>query len=279
MSLTRIFGSPKGIGSELTSSEINDIDANIENALDKTSGASDTLESQVTITGAGDLIVGAGTTIDANTATSVIKASASGAKIIATGAGAKIRTESGGRIELADSDWPTFSATRTRNVPFPAMPSIYETTKFSVSATASGAPYINSASSGPGGVFWEEVPPHNGANLASLTMYWRAVAMHLALPAVFPSIEVFRVTTNSVNTMASLHSGGAAFYSTGLLATYNDGAIKSITFTPNQNATIDTSQYHYLVKMTDESGANAINGNIYYSFLAVYNTISDMRFT
>jgi hypothetical protein len=57
----------KGVGTELTSTEINTIDSNTEAALDKRAGQTDTLESVVSCSGAGRLISTRTAGADANT--------------------------------------------------------------------------------------------------------------------------------------------------------------------------------------------------------------------
>lgn len=56
MSISRAKGAGWGIGDKLTSSDLNAVDLNIENALDKRSGETDTLESVVSLSGAGRIV-------------------------------------------------------------------------------------------------------------------------------------------------------------------------------------------------------------------------------
>jgi hypothetical protein len=67
MTIVRILGAGKGFATELSSAEINSIDANVEKALDKRSGQADTLASVVTHSGAGRLIDPSVVGTDANT--------------------------------------------------------------------------------------------------------------------------------------------------------------------------------------------------------------------
>lgn len=56
MSISRTKSPPWGVGEKLTSAQANAVDANIENALDKRSGQTDTLASVVSLSGAGRVI-------------------------------------------------------------------------------------------------------------------------------------------------------------------------------------------------------------------------------
>lgn len=56
MSISRAKGAGFGIGDKLTSSDLNSIDLNIENALDKRASQTDTLESVVSLGGAGRIV-------------------------------------------------------------------------------------------------------------------------------------------------------------------------------------------------------------------------------
>jgi hypothetical protein len=67
MTLARIKSPNFGVGDKVTSSQMSSIDANIENALDKRSGQSDTLASVVSCSGAGRIIPSVVNCTDANT--------------------------------------------------------------------------------------------------------------------------------------------------------------------------------------------------------------------
>lgn len=67
MSISRVNVPGWGIGDEVTSAQMNGVDTNATYALDKRSGQTDTLESIVTLTGAGRLIPTVATGADANT--------------------------------------------------------------------------------------------------------------------------------------------------------------------------------------------------------------------
>jgi hypothetical protein len=67
MTLSRSKLAGWGVGDELTSSEITAVDAQIEDALDKRSGQTDTLASVITCSGAGRIIPSVVTCTDANT--------------------------------------------------------------------------------------------------------------------------------------------------------------------------------------------------------------------
>jgi hypothetical protein len=67
MSISRVYPATWGVGDKLTSSQMNQVDANVTNALDKRSGQTDTLQSVVTESGAGRLLPSVVTGADADT--------------------------------------------------------------------------------------------------------------------------------------------------------------------------------------------------------------------
>jgi hypothetical protein len=126
MSIARVRPATWGSGAKLSSAEANALDENTTHALDKRAGQTDTLASDITLTGSinveGLAFISAGGALEVNDATAKIDANISGAKIIAsingakiaaTAPGAKIRTETGGRLELADNDYPQLASGHT----------------------------------------------------------------------------------------------------------------------------------------------------------------------
>jgi hypothetical protein len=282
MTISRVNAGTWSVGDKLTAAQINQLDVNTTYALDKRAGQTDTLESQVTVASGAwlrfangstgnQLLSGSQLTVNSG-ATLTVSGSA-----VVTGASAKLSTASSGRIEHGDNDYPLLSAShtgRSRTV----SQSVLDAQWMTSSAWTVGAISLTTVTS-PGGVFRLFFEPHNGATLSTVTLHFIAAAGHGALPAVFPKFDVRRAATaSSLGSTASLRAAGAMSYSTALLATYNDGAVKTIAFSCDQNNVIDRSQYLYWIDVTDESGANSIVGNAYYTFLYAYSAIADLRF-
>jgi len=270
VTFSRANGANWGVGDELTSAQMNIVDTNAAGAVDK---SGDTLTGTINVGAAGKIV--------ANNAASVIEATANGAKIRANGAGALIQTVSGGRIQLADSDWVTFSANRTRSI-----------TQTPAAVTlSSGWTYLSGRAAvlvGPASSTTILIPLtalHNGALLASVDMYFAIAGSHGAVPGVLPKFGVQRAFVSDghlLSSPASLWSGGdyKSMPSPADVTAYEAGGLtQHFTLTCDQNHTIDRSQYTYAINVADENGANSIAGNLFCGFVLNYSTIADMRFS
>jgi hypothetical protein len=132
---------------------------------------------------------------------------------------------------------------------------------------------------------------HNGANLLTVTVYFQVGLNHSTAPATPPTIKVVSVASNGTsstllnNTTNATYSGvwynasgAACFFNPSSAPTgaayYNSGAVQSITFTCNQNNTIDNTANSYCVIITDESGSNSLNGNTFYNIVCNFGNIT-----
>jgi hypothetical protein len=52
---------------------------------------------------------------------------------------------------------------------------------------------------------------------------------------------------------------------------------RTLVFTPNQNATIDTSQYGYFAVFFDEAGTNSVAGALLFYLALSFTNIPDAR--
>jgi hypothetical protein len=296
MSIPRVNTFGWTTNSELTSDQANELDTNITYALDKRDGYSDTLRSQVTISGNGDVYVGAGTTIDANTSTSTIKASASGAKleasasgalITATTTGAKIITSGGATFEVggADGVFPNFTTSRTLTKRF-----TFSNNLTSVNGLGTAGPISTGwkyatygslmapATNATQGIIIPHGSLHDGATLSSVAIYIKVVS-HSDVPAVLPAATVYRRAKTSTAVSALSNTASQSFTPSPADATawVAGGVIQSWSFTCNQNNVIDLSTYDYILYLTDENGANAVAENIYWGADLVMSAITNMR--
>jgi hypothetical protein len=311
MSFTRIKPGNWAVNEKLTSAQMNAIDVDHANALDK-SVAGDTIQGAVGIA--------SGASISANTPGAQILASASGAAILATASGAVVGANitgasvavSGGANMVAPATTNyTLATPQTLTVVHPLTPlGGLATTIYGASPantwTWRGAGIMGPGSSSPAQNI--ALVPHNGATLASVTMYFAVSSPHTgALPSSYPKINIYRVKAQTgvspPNLVAatddldgtsfgqSLVSGGfTAFPAPANLTAYvASSQVQSWTATCNQNNVIDTSQYQYIVEIRDENGATyggTINDsntmshfNVFFYLALSYTGINDLRFS
>jgi hypothetical protein len=244
MSFTRIKPGNWAVNEKLTSAQMNAIDVDHANALDK-SVAGDTISGAIAIASTG--------------------------KIQASAAGALIQTTTGGRIQLGDNDYPTFSATRSISRALPII--IQQGPNFNWTVTNEGS---TSNSLGVSGYMDITAALIDGSTLSSVDVYFSVGAAHSGVPIALPLLAVYRRVITAPNP-ASL---GNAVYSptpsSGAIWT-NAGNTNTWNVPCTTNNVIDRSQYCYFVALTDESGANAIVGNVYQALRLNMTAIADMR--
>ena len=276
MSFSRANGSGWAVGAVLTSAQLNAIDVDHANALDKTS-AGDTVAGTVNFSGSGK--------VSANIAGSVVGATAGGIQSGVVG---------GLQLSGGSTDWPAFSANRSRviAVPFDVAPLVITAAATSGGNTGTYAPGTSNwnpaqglvttvVNSGSANVYSYLVPLrqlHNGATMTSASIYLTGAGAHGALPAVMPAFGILRFqVSNPASGWSSLNSGGTSSQDpTAVLATYK--ALHSWSFTCNQNNVIDTTQYTYFAVIWDEANTNALGGNQYAGLALAFTAIADMRF-
>lgn len=248
MALARTFGAPKGVGDKLTAAEINAVDANIENATQKTAGT-DTISCDWTIAAPGSLTMPA----DALTLSGATGYPALSTSRSLTGA---IVTVDHAIFDTAVWSRPLWSGSND----------IY------VYCVATSPNCVSNAYTLMVGL---NHVIHNGATLVSATAIFRAPTAHGALPATFPKLEIKRAAYSGA-AITTLRAAGAAAYSTASLATYNDGsANKEITYTADQNNTdLDPTAYAYFAELTNETGTDALTALRWYWVKLSFSTIS-----
>lgn len=121
---------------------------------------------------------------------------------------------------------------------------------------------------------------HDGATLTNIEALFVVDGGHAAVPAGLPYIEAFRMLINGggAGSIAGLNiAGGANFPAPASVAAYEAAGVKSWSLAVDQNNVIDRSQYLYYLRIDDESGANALAGNMFLGFKLTFTTITDMR--
>ena len=150
---------------------------------------------------------------------------------------------------------------------------------------STGLAIVNSSDSGGTGFQVNIGALHNGATLQNLQIFFSVGASHASIAGMnFPSMAIVRVPlgpvlgsaptdqplSTSPNQSASNPGTGAAWY--------NLGKMQQFQYVCNQNNVIDTSNYYYVLAVSDENGANAHFGNVYYGMNLAYAGITDARF-
>lgn len=283
MSFTRANPTGWGTGSIFTSSQCNQIDQDHANAADKST--------------ANDTIVGTWT-FSASTSGIVLSGTTAG---IESGLAGGVRSTVAGGIQLAggSTDWPTFSAVRTRLVQvggdlvagvtdslvpqgggFAANWGMYSANAPKIPGLSGGmiTTAVNTATANVYGYYLPLASAlHNGATLTSATLQMIGASGHTALPATMPAFGIFRYSISGGTGFQALASGsGYAVDPTTVLSTYNGYHAWSQAL--NQNNVIDRTAYGYAAVIWDEGYTNALAGNVYLGVSLSYGSIADMRF-
>jgi len=262
MSFTKVNPSGWSVGAKLTSVQIGNLDSDHAKALDK-SVAGDTLSGAIAM---------------ANTAS--ITASNAGNIVASSAAG--IQTSAAGGIQLAGggTDWVTFSAARSRS----------QLIWLSSVATAIQSGWANEGVglTGPATSTAQSfylMPPHNGAKLASVDVWFVVQTPHASIATGWnaPSIRVQSflplagsvVSTRYNDLSTSTTQSPSPANNT---AWYNGGGMQTMTYTANQNNSIATNNFMYLVTIVDETGTNSVAGNLYVALSLNFSNINNMQF-
>jgi len=190
-----------------------------------------------------------------------------------------VRTTNGGRLELGHNDWPTIAAPLSRIIVIPferVLQDNGDAYQLDVSLDPVGVKFANVVNTP---VQWS-VPQrffHHGSTILGVTLNFRIGQPHLAVPASRPSFTLYRfhqgrTALDSVATGVLPNPGTGSLY-------YAGGAGQAVagTMTP-ANAGVDVGLYTWLLQLNDESGANAMSGNVYTSMTLTFGTINDLRF-
>lgn len=314
MSFTRVNPPGFAVGDVLTSAQMNSLDIDHANALDKTS-AGDTLNGVVTISGSGQIVVttsqgikattgsivstgagGIGTTAVTGITTSVANGIgpgiaggisdggfAGGIRAITAGG---IQSSVVGGIQLAGgaTDWVSFSATRGHAMSFSPKPQgTVDGTNWSMPSSGSGLPQLTSLTTTAQPILLE-LPLHDGGTLFQIAVYFIVGNTHTSAPATPPTIDIRRATIASFggSTVSLFSTGPQPFFSAGSPPSgatwYNGGLIQAFAPTANQNNVINRSTYVYFMVLTDEAGTGSHTSNDYVGFQVSYTGIPNMMF-
>ena len=289
MTFSRVNPPGWGTGAIFQSSQLNQLDIDHANALDK-SAAGDTLAGVITMASGSEIVVGSGAVIAGN-ATAGISGAVANA----------IQSATPGGIGLGggSTDWPTFytsgtstPAPRTRSLWVPGdaccsrSSSVGNSGSLSSTYTVGAAPNTNltggfitntvSTSNGNGYAYYLPLGRgvHNGATLTGAVLYVNPNTSHTVLPSYLPGFALYAIQLGTL-TITSLTAGFAPDLS-GTIALYKTP--HTITATISGTPVIDTSQYAYYALIIDEGdAANALNGNIYPGIKLTYS-VSNMQF-
>lgn len=250
MSFTRANPSgwtPSGSGSEVTTAQIDALDLDIGNSLDKGPDG-DGVFGDLTITGS-------------------LKASA-GSNV---SAGSTCTTASGGRVLLGDGDYPTLKTPYAIARYLPVLFQVNSTNVWNVSRNYS----TNDPSTGLLGASGSmDIGSEliDGMTLASIDLYF-VVAAHAQVPQALPNVAIDRVAiaTGAVTALASTRMPTPVSPN----AWYNNSQVQS--FNLPIGSTIDRTQYEYFFSFLDESGVGAVLGNQYHLLRLNMTNLVDMR--
>ena len=263
MAFTRINPGGWAANAQLTSAQINAIDVDHANSLDK-SVAGDNIAGTVGFSGTGNINAALAGTVKGTLANAIQS------NVVA---GIQSNVVGGINLNGGATDNVTFAA-RTKNVKIPPNP-------LSLQAgwtVQSNNGFLIGPANGQSQTF---TIPHliNGATLSTVKAWLIVNNIHANVPANLPTLTVFRRTLFSAATADSfvtLTAGVTAFPTPGSGALWSASAnLQNWTYTTTQNSVIDTSLYIYYLQIVDENGVNSIAGNLYAGFeLGFTNVLS-----
>lgn len=260
MALTRIRPAgwpttPTTSGGWLTHTDLNALDIDHTNAVDKMNG--DTVAGPIVLDGAN----GGSMEIDG--------------PIVITGAGSTLKTQNGGRIviyanQLLVPYWPQYSPARAFQRTQPFLVQMSGGLHWLIDNNESVAQFATPGITGNCDITRSLV---DGSTLTAIDIFFAVGTSHAAPPAVMPSFALFAKGFNAVDVL-EIASGSVPNPGTGA-AWFNSGNVQSYTLLV-PSYVINRSAENYYVQVVDESGAGAATGNIYQSLRLNY-TASDMR--
>ena len=115
----------------------------------------------------------------------------------------------------------------------------------------------------------------DGATLTQIRGRWKTNPTHVALPLLMPRFGVLRVDFTNLSVALLSTGSGFAIDASADLEAYN--AEHYITFTPDQNATINKTLYHYAIVGFNEGHTNALANGSFYSFELTQTPIDARR--
>lgn len=118
---------------------------------------------------------------------------------------------------------------------------------------------------------------HHGATLTSVAFSFVVASSHL--PTTLPQFRVFACGGGVKTPLRAGAQGYASFTPTPAsgAAWFAAGAVQTFTYTPDATIVIDTSKYTYWAEVIEESGNNALPGNIFVDATCTFQLIADLR--
>lgn len=118
-----------------------------------------------------------------------------------------------------------------------------------------------------------------GATLETVTLKFSIAGSHASLPAVFPQMRVIAIDGQGnvlpLGAGALFDAGGFhALTAVTTAAAYNALVNATLVYACSQNNVIDRSTYTYWLEIIEESGANAIAGNVFMSAVSLLDNIA-----
>ncbi len=192
-----------------------------------------------------------------------------------------LRTESGGRLVLGESDWMLVTPPRTRTLLVPLIDDPLSTLGVPNWERLS-APVGVRVTAVTSAILSFALPSwalHDGARLTSAVLRFRVGQFHPDLPTYPASFGLRRLPIGRAAS-ANLSSVGVASVSpapTTPVAYFAGGAAQTITLACDQNNDIDASLYAYVLDVTDERGTASLPGNVFHSLELHFTLITDLR--
>lgn len=268
MAISRVKPGGWATYEQLTSTQLNSLDTNFTYVLDKRSGQTDTLESDVSVTGdldiSGDVTIRNNLTFDTAAGTGNIVLSSSEVRLSTS---ASIFVASGGTIKMATSSQiPVFDAAQTftrQIVPFMPLSNrvIGGTTEWApgTSINASVGTYLVNTQTDS--VFSIDVTPWVGATLTNVSVYYKVEYSHFPTSKLSAKLTKFLLSNPSTasDIVAGTASGAdAASY-------FNGGVVQTLSLTASE---VMTESYRYILTIfcdSDISGAGLYGATATYS--------------
>lgn len=312
MAFTRVNPGSWAVGDQLTSAQMNQLDVDHSKSLlggNAVGAQTDFWYSQVTVATGGQFIAAVANAILATFAGAItttaiggitssigggiqpgvaggITSNTAGGIASNTAGGFQTLVAGGFKLGGGAGDWPTFTATRGKTYSFGPKP-------VDPSAIGGGSPKWDFSSFA--GILvghatttfiqlWLDLP-HNGATLSAVTLLFAVGQAHSGVPATMPFLSVQRVPvafqfgsapagsqalSTTANQFVPTPGSGAAWFSS--------NQVQAFSYTCNQNNVIDNANYTYVISVGDENGANALTGNQFLGFQAIYTGINNMVF-
>lgn len=184
-----------------------------------------------------------------------------------------LATRKGGRLVLGASDYPTLNPSRSRQTVVNL-----ERDRYRQSSRASTDTGIVSLAANDSNAIQVPIPQkvlHNGGLAAQVVLYFYVGQAHAGIPAVLPTLEIKRVASDG--TVVSLGAPVSAPAPGTADAWFNEGNVQNILYFPTSNNTVDTTQYSYVILITDETGANSLALNRFEKVGFRFDNIADLR--